>query len=42
MPELCKLAFAIKNSSTLILLEWFYILDDLSFDAHMMLCDVML
>ena len=40
MPQLHKLAYAIKNSSTLALPEWFRILDELSLDAHMMPCDV--
>jgi hypothetical protein len=40
MPQLRKLAYAIKNSSTLALLEWFHILDDLSLDACMILHDV--
>jgi hypothetical protein len=40
MPQLCKLAYAIKNSSTLALPEWFHILDELSLDARMMLRDV--
>jgi len=40
MPQLCKLAYAIKNSSTLALPEWFCILDKLSLDARMMPCDV--
>jgi hypothetical protein len=40
MPQLCKLAYAIKNSSTLALSEWFRILDELSLDACMLLCNV--
>jgi hypothetical protein len=40
MPQLRKVAYAIKKSSTLALLEWFCILDELSLDAHMLLCDV--
>ena len=40
MPQLRKLVFTIKNSSTLILLEWFHILDNLSLDACIMQCDV--
>jgi len=40
MPQLCKLAYAIKNSSTLALPEWFHILDDLSLDTRMILHDV--
>jgi hypothetical protein len=40
MPQLCKLAYAIKNSSTLALLEWFHILDDLSLDARIIPRDV--
>jgi hypothetical protein len=36
MPQLRKLMYAIKNSSTLALPEWFRILDELSLDAHMM------
>jgi hypothetical protein len=40
MLQLHKLAFTIKNSSTLILPEWFWILDDLSLNARMMPCDI--
>jgi hypothetical protein len=40
MPQLHKLTYTIKNSSTLTLLEWFRILDDLSLDACMILRDV--
>jgi hypothetical protein len=40
MPQLCKLAYAIKNSSTLTLPEWFHILDKLSLNACMMPHDV--
>ncbi len=40
MLQLCKLAYAIKNSSTLALPEWFCILDKLSVDAWMMPYDV--
>ena len=40
MPQLRKLAYAIKNSSTLTLSEWFHILDELSFDAYMMPHDI--
>jgi len=40
MPQLRKLAYTIKNSSVLALPEWFYILDELSLDAHMIPHDV--
>jgi hypothetical protein len=40
MPQLRKLVYAMKNSSTLALPEWFRILDDLSLDARIMPCDV--
>jgi hypothetical protein len=40
MPQLCKLAYAIKTSSKLAFLEWFHILDELSLDAHMIPHDV--
>ena len=40
MPQLRKLAYAIKNSSTLALPEWFCILDELSLDACMIPHDV--
>jgi hypothetical protein len=40
MPQLCKLAYTMKNSSTLALPEWFCILDDLSLNARIMLHDV--
>ncbi|SRR6266851_4185980 len=40
MPQLRKLAYAIKNSSTLALPEWFCILDELSLDARMMPRDI--
>jgi hypothetical protein len=40
MPQLRKLAYTMKNSSTLTLLEWFRILDDLSLDVRIMLHDV--
>ena len=40
MPQLRKLAYAIKNSSTLTLPEWFRILDDLSLDTRMIPRDV--
>jgi hypothetical protein len=35
------MAFAIKNSSTLILPKWFFILEDLKLFSHIMPWDVM-
>ena len=40
MPQLCKLAYTIKNSSTLALPEWFHILNELSLNACIMPCDI--
>jgi hypothetical protein len=39
-PQLRKTAFAIKNSSTIILPRWYEILKDLELDARMMPWDV--
>ncbi|KDR70619.1 hypothetical protein GALMADRAFT_75845, partial [Galerina marginata CBS 339.88] len=38
--QLCKAAFAIKNSTTLILPQWFSVLEDLEIAARMMPRDV--
>jgi hypothetical protein len=40
MPQICKLTFAIKNSSTLALPQWYRILEALSLDAQMMPHDI--
>jgi hypothetical protein len=40
MPRICKLVFAIKNSSTIALSQWFCILEDLKLEARVMPCDV--
>ena len=38
MPQICKLVYAIKNSSTVALPQWFCILEDLSLEAQVMPC----
>jgi hypothetical protein len=38
--QLCKTAFAIKNSSTMILPWWYEVLEELGLDSHMMPQDV--
>jgi hypothetical protein len=40
MPQIRKLVFAIKNSSTIALPQWFRILEDLKLDARVMPRDV--
>jgi hypothetical protein len=40
MPQICKLAFAIKNSNTLTLPQWYWILEALSLNAQVMPHDV--
>jgi len=40
MPQIRKLVFAIKNSSTIALSQWFRILEDLKLDAWVMPRDV--
>ncbi|KAF8227814.1 hypothetical protein L208DRAFT_1379610 [Tricholoma matsutake] len=40
LVKLCKTAFAIKNSSTIILPQWYKVLKELKLDACMMLWDV--
>jgi hypothetical protein len=40
MPQICKLTFAIKNSSTLTLPQWYWILEALSLDTQVMPHDV--
>jgi hypothetical protein len=40
MPQICKLTFAIKNSSTLALPQWYQILEALSLDAWVMPRDI--
>jgi hypothetical protein len=40
MPQVRKLAYAIKNSSTLALPQWYRILKDLSLEARMIPRDV--
>ncbi len=39
--QLCKIAFAIKNSSTIILSRWYEVLKELKLDARMMPWDVL-
>ena len=36
MLQICKLAYAIKNSTTHALPQWFCILEELSLEPHMM------
>jgi hypothetical protein len=40
MPQIHKLAFAIKNSSTLTLPQWYQILEALSLNARVMSHDI--
>ena len=40
MPQIRKLAYAIKNSSTIALPQWYRILENLSLDARVIPCDV--
>jgi hypothetical protein len=40
MPQICKLAFAIKNSSTLTFPQWYQILEALFLDAWVMPHDI--
>jgi hypothetical protein len=40
MPQIRKLAFAIKNSSTIALPQWYHILDNLSLDKRVIPRDV--
>jgi hypothetical protein len=40
MPQIHKLTFAIKNSSTLALSQWYRILEALFLDTWVMPCDV--
>ena len=40
MPQIRKLAFAIKNSSTIALPQWYRILEDLSLEARLIPRDV--
>jgi hypothetical protein len=40
MPQIHKLAFTIKNSSTIALPQWYCILEDLSLEAQVIPCDV--
>jgi hypothetical protein len=40
MPQICKLAFTIKNSSTIALPQWYCILEDLSLKARVIPHDI--
>jgi hypothetical protein len=40
MPQIHKLVYAIKNSTTQALPRWFHILEELSLEPRMMPCDV--
>ena len=40
MPQICKLAYTIKNSTTQALPQWFHILEELSLEPCMLPHDV--
>jgi hypothetical protein len=40
MPQICKLAYTIKNSSTIALPQWYCILEGLSLEARVIPRDI--